>query len=114
VLPSDLLSVFDYQELELLMCGVPELDIEDWKRHTEYQGNAQPASSSLMNSELLDPTPLPGEYARQGSKHKVIKWFWKAVDAMNAEERVRLLQVPVDLSTHLVRTLTLDVVHHRL
>ena len=70
VLPSDLLSVFDYQELELLMCGVPEIDLDDWKRHTEYLG----------------------EYARLGAKHKVIKWFWKAVEAMTVEERVRLLQ----------------------
>lgn len=70
VLPSDLLSVFDYQELELLMCGVPELDLDDWKRHTDYQG----------------------DYARLGPKHKVIKWFWKFVESMTVEERVRLLQ----------------------
>ena len=30
-----LLSVFDFQELELLLCGLPEIDIEDWKRNTE-------------------------------------------------------------------------------
>ena len=70
VLPADLMSVFDYQELELLMCGIPEIDMEDWKRHTEYLG----------------------EYARLGPRHKIIKWFWKAVEAMTVEERVRLLQ----------------------
>lgn len=36
VVPPELLSVFDYQELELLMCGIPEIDVDDWKRHTEY------------------------------------------------------------------------------
>lgn len=70
VLPSDLVGVFDYQELDLLMCGIPQIDLDDWKRHTEYLG----------------------EYARSGAKHKVIKWFWKAVEAMSEEERVRLLQ----------------------
>ena len=30
-----LLSVFDFQELELLLCGLPEIDIEDWKKNTE-------------------------------------------------------------------------------
>ena len=30
-----LLSLFDFQELELLLCGLPEIDIQDWKRHTE-------------------------------------------------------------------------------
>jgi E3 ubiquitin ligase SMURF1/2 len=36
VVPPELLSVFDYQELELLMCGIPEIDVADWIRHTEY------------------------------------------------------------------------------
>jgi hypothetical protein len=70
VIPPDLLSVFDYQELDLLLCGVPDIDIEDWKTHTEYMG----------------------EFTRSGAKHKVIKWFWKAVEDMSSEERVRLLQ----------------------
>jgi hypothetical protein len=35
VIPEALLSVFDFQELELLLCGLPEIDIEDWKRNTE-------------------------------------------------------------------------------
>ena len=70
VLPPDLVSVFDYQELELLMCGLPKLDLDDWKRHTEYLG----------------------EYNRLGPKHKVIKWFWEVVESFSDEERVRLLQ----------------------
>ena len=36
VVPSELLSVFDYQELDLLLCGVPDIDLSDWMRHTEY------------------------------------------------------------------------------
>ena len=38
VVPPDLLSVFDYQELDLLLCGIPEISVEDWRRHTEYLG----------------------------------------------------------------------------
>lgn len=38
VIPLDLLSVFDYQELDLLLCGVPDIDVIDWHRHTEYLG----------------------------------------------------------------------------
>jgi len=70
VVPPDLLSVFDYQELELLMCGIEDLDVDDWMRHTEYLG----------------------EYIRLGAKHKVISWFWQSVKGMSAEERVKLLQ----------------------
>ena len=36
VLPHALVSVFDFQELELLLCGMPELNLGDWQRHTEY------------------------------------------------------------------------------
>lgn len=70
VLPCDIVSVFDYQELELLMCGVPDLNLDDWKRHCEYLG----------------------EYSRLGERHRVIRWFWSVVESYSAEERVRLLQ----------------------
>lgn len=26
------------QELELLMCGLPVIDLQDWQRHTDYTG----------------------------------------------------------------------------
>ena len=38
VIPEALLSVFDFQELELLMCGLPQIDLSDWQRHTDYTG----------------------------------------------------------------------------
>jgi E3 ubiquitin ligase SMURF1/2/E3 ubiquitin-protein ligase NEDD4 len=71
VLPPELLCVFDYQELELLMCGVPDINVSDWKKNTEYIG--------LYNR--------PGK-----PLHRVIRWFWEAVESMSPEERVRLLQ----------------------
>ena len=70
VVPADLLSVFDYQELDLLLCGVPDIDVKDWKENTEYMGL----------------------YRKQGANHKVIRWFWSAVESMSHEERIRLLQ----------------------
>jgi hypothetical protein len=70
IIPPTLLSVFDYQELELLSCGIPTIDIDDWIRHAEYMG----------------------EYHRLGPKHKVIRWFWEVVKSFTDEERVRLLQ----------------------
>jgi hypothetical protein len=70
VLPMELISVFDYQELELLMCGLPTIDLEDWRRNTEYLG----------------------EYYRLGPKHKIIRWFWEVLKSYSDEERIRLLQ----------------------
>jgi len=71
VIPEALLSVFDFQELELLLCGLPEIDIQDWRHNTEYTG----------------------EFERKGASHKVVKWFWEVVDDDFDEERkARLLQ----------------------
>lgn len=69
--PEALLSIFDFQQLELLLCGMPNIDIEDWMRHTEYGG----------------------DFARQGPGHRVVQWFWEVVrDDFDQEQRARLLQ----------------------
>lgn len=70
VIPEPLLTIFDFQELELLMCGLPEIDTVDWKEHTEYSG----------------------EYTDVGVTHTCCQWFWEVVDEMDQETRARLLQ----------------------
>ena len=40
VLPLDDIALFDVSELELMLCGVPSLDIEDWMAHTDYKSGA--------------------------------------------------------------------------
>lgn len=37
VMPVSLLQAFDASELEFLTAGTLEIDIEDWKAHTEYR-----------------------------------------------------------------------------
>jgi hypothetical protein len=70
IIPPDILSIFDYQELELLLCGVPDIDVKDWQNYTEYMGG----------------------YAAKGAKHKVIRWFWAFVEGCDSEEKAHLLQ----------------------
>ncbi|CAM9483914.1 unnamed protein product [Phaeothamnion confervicola] len=70
VVPPALVSVFDYQELELLLCGIPQIDPNDWMGHTNYTG----------------------EYRHLGERHPVIQWFWEVVRDFTDEERARLLQ----------------------
>ncbi|KAL7430386.1 hypothetical protein ACHAXM_002168, partial [Skeletonema potamos] len=70
VIPEPLLTIFDFQELELLMCGLPEIEMEDWKSHTEYSG----------------------EYDRDGPNHEVCRWFWEIVSEYDHELKARLLQ----------------------
>uniref|UniRef100_A0A7S4II14 HECT-type E3 ubiquitin transferase n=1 Tax=Odontella aurita TaxID=265563 RepID=A0A7S4II14_9STRA len=70
VIPEPLLTIFDFQELELLMCGLPEIDIDDWRDNSEYSG----------------------EYDRVGSDHETCRWFWEVVEEFDQEMRARLLQ----------------------
>lgn len=38
LIPPDLVNVFDARELELLIGGIADIDVEDWKKHTDYRG----------------------------------------------------------------------------
>ncbi|XP_070408472.1 E3 ubiquitin-protein ligase NEDD4-like isoform X7 [Nothobranchius furzeri] len=67
LIPIDLIKIFDENELELLMCGLGDVDVNDWRQHTIYKNGYCP-------------------------NHPVIQWFWKVVLLMDAEKRIRLLQ----------------------
>lgn len=36
IIPKSLISIFNEQELELLISGLPDIDIEDLRTNTEY------------------------------------------------------------------------------
>lgn len=38
MIPSELVNVFDERELELLIGGIADIDVDDWKKHTDYRG----------------------------------------------------------------------------
>lgn len=67
VVPLNLIRVFDENELELLMCGIGEIDVRDWKRYTVYKS---------------------GYHAN----HIIIQWFWRVILSFTNEMRSRLLQ----------------------
>ncbi|WFD45155.1 HECT-type E3 ubiquitin transferase [Malassezia psittaci] len=66
LIPLDLINVFDERELELLMGGMSEIDVDDWKRFTDYRGFTE--------------------------QDDVVQWFWQCVQKWPAEQRSRLLQ----------------------
>ena len=66
IVPAELISIFNEQELELLISGLPDIDVDDWKNHTEYH-----------NYTAASPQ---------------IQWFWRAVRSFDKEERAKLLQ----------------------
>lgn len=71
VIPEPLLTVFDYQEIELMMCGLPSIDIQDWKKHTEYTGT----------------------FEQTKAKSNACKMFWDIIENdFDQEMKARLLQ----------------------
>nr|CAG8455076.1 13988_t:CDS:10 [Entrophospora candida] len=66
IIPANLIKIFNEQELELLISGLPDIDIDDWKNNTEYQ-----------NYTASSPQ---------------IQWFWRVVRSFSQEERAKLLQ----------------------
>lgn len=49
IIPKRLISIFNEQELELLISGLPNIDIDDLKANSEYH-KYQPTSLQVMNS----------------------------------------------------------------
>lgn len=70
VIPEQALVVFDSKELELVLCGLPTIEIDDWMTHTRYTG-------TLKDVGLDD---------------SVVKWFWEIVKDFDQEMKARLLQ----------------------
>ncbi|KAF2840823.1 E3 ubiquitin-protein ligase pub1 [Patellaria atrata CBS 101060] len=66
LIPPDLVNVFDERELELLIGGIADIDVDDWKKHTDYRGYTE-------NDE-------------------VIVNFWKCIRSWDSEQKSRLLQ----------------------
>ncbi|KAH6764972.1 hypothetical protein C2S51_016221 [Perilla frutescens var. frutescens] len=66
LIPRDLISIFHDKELELLISGLPDIDLDDLRANTEYSGYtaASPA----------------------------IQWFWEVVQELSKEDTARLLQ----------------------
>ncbi|CAE7022008.1 UPL2 [Symbiodinium natans] len=66
IVPPELLSLFDDKELELLISGLPDIDIDDLKANTEYHN-----------------------YTAQSDQ---IQWFWKVLSEFSQEQRAWFLQ----------------------
>ncbi|KAK0083844.1 hypothetical protein PV326_006492 [Microctonus aethiopoides] len=66
VVPLEWLKYFDERELELMLCGMQEIDVDDWQRNSIYR-----------------------HYTRNS---KQVLWFWQFVRTTDNEKRARLLQ----------------------
>ncbi|KAL3672816.1 hypothetical protein V7S43_002105 [Phytophthora oleae] len=51
--PRRALTLLTWQELEILACGSPKIDLDLWKRHTRYDGYAEDDPTVLLFWEAL-------------------------------------------------------------
>lgn len=65
-MPRELIAIFNDHELELLISGLPDIDVGDLRANTQYSGYS-PAST-------------------------VIQWFWQVVGDMEKQDLALLLQ----------------------
>lgn len=66
IIPRDLVSIFTYKELELLISGLPDYSVADLKANTNYNGYN-------INSPQ-------------------IQWFWEIMETLDRTEKGNLLQ----------------------
>ena len=66
LVPPELISLFDAQELELLISGLPDIDLDDLRAHTDYHG--------------YKPSDPP------------INFFWTVLRSFSKEEKALFLQ----------------------
>jgi hypothetical protein len=75
VIPLELISIFNEAEFELLLAGLPTIDVEDWQRNTLYSGG--------YTADQLQ-----------------IQWFWNVVKTrMKDTDRALLLKFATGTST---------------
>lgn len=75
VVPKSLLTIFDYQELDFYLSGLPTLNVTDWQNNTRVRHAVLDDDTEGLEREL-----------------EVIQWFWDVVGAFTDEQRARLLQ----------------------
>ncbi|GLE06293.1 hypothetical protein PINS_up015540 [Pythium insidiosum] len=66
VVPPEMLMLFDAEELDYVLSGSDEIDVDDWKRNSKW------------TADLIE--------------HPVLEWFWEIVREMPNKYRRRLLQ----------------------
>ncbi len=67
VVPREVLLLLSARELELVLFGAPDIDVDEWRRSTVYRGSLEESSD-------------------------VVEMFWAEVEAWPVEKRARLLQ----------------------
>uniref|UniRef100_A0A7S3K4B6 HECT-type E3 ubiquitin transferase n=1 Tax=Aureoumbra lagunensis TaxID=44058 RepID=A0A7S3K4B6_9STRA len=66
IISPEILLLLTARELELALCGVPTLNLQEWKDATVYRGNLSAVSP-------------------------IVQWFWQVLDTWSDKQRTQLL-----------------------
>ena len=66
IIPKDLITIFNFREIENIISGYPKINVDDWKKNTIYEG-------------YTEDSP-------------VIKYFWEIIESYTNEQRAEVLQ----------------------
>ncbi|ETP35555.1 hypothetical protein, variant 1 [Phytophthora nicotianae P10297] len=69
VISDTVLHVFDFKELDLLLSGLPQIDVNDWRQHTDVRF-----------------------YEQSTHEFELVGWFWEVLESFSQDQRGRLLQ----------------------
>jgi E3 ubiquitin-protein ligase HUWE1 len=91
-----LIQIIRNRELELLISGMPEIDIHDLKKNTDYNGY-RPADKGSFHVSLCARVFLGtiNHYVLTMSLFKLLKeigWFWNILFALTRSEKAAFLQ----------------------
>lgn len=67
LVPPELITIFSPTELELLICGLPDIDVSDLMKNTDYAGY-------------------------RGVTDDVIRWFWEVLHSFNQADKALFVQ----------------------
>ncbi|KAH7479101.1 E3 ubiquitin-protein ligase SMURF1 [Phytophthora ramorum] len=69
VISDSVLHVFDFKELDILFSGLPQIDVNDWRQHTDIRF-----------------------YEQSSHEFELVAWFWEILESFTQDQRGRLLQ----------------------
>eukprot|EP00644_Phytophthora_capsici_P002252 jgi/Phyca11/114730/e_gw1.27.204.1 len=69
VISDSVLHVFDFKEFDLLLSGLPQIDVNDWRQHTDVRF-----------------------YEHSTHEFELVGWFWEILESFSQDQRGRLLQ----------------------
>ncbi|KAF4047304.1 HECT domain-containing protein [Phytophthora infestans] len=69
VVNDTVLHVFDFKELDLLLSGLPQIDVDDWRQHTDVRF-----------------------YEQSTHEFELVGWFWEVLESFSQDQRGHLLQ----------------------